>query len=348
MLVYEAGLMAFGISLILTPVMAWVARKIGFLAYPHSRGVHQKPIPYLGGVAMAAAFFLALYLAGGIGGKAMGVVALGGLGMLLLGLWDDARPLRPLWKFLGQVAIAAGAVAGGLRVEVITHPLGEGYLNLGILSWPFSILWIVALVNVLNLSDGLDGLASGITAISSLTLLLAAAFTGAPAAILLMAAALLGASAGFLPWNFHPARIFMGDAGSLFLGYMLAAISIQGALKAPAALSILVPILVLGVPIFDTAWAILRRWRAGQPIGQADNGHLHHRLLGFGLSQRQTVLLLYCISAWLGLGSLALVYLPHVLALLILALVAFSIYVVVSLVRNPGAVASEEVGTWES
>ncbi|MDI3269947.1 MAG: MraY family glycosyltransferase, partial [Bacillota bacterium] len=262
-------------------------------------------------------------------------------------LWDDARPLRPLWKLVGQVVIAASVVAGGLRVEFITHPLGEGFLNLGIFSWPFSVLWIVAMVNVLNFSDGLDGLAAGITAISSLTLLLAAAFTGASGWILLSAAALLGAAAGFLPWNFHPARIFMGDAGSLFLGYMLAAISIQGALKAPAALAILVPILVLGVPIFDTAWAILRRWQAGQPIGQADKGHVHHRLLGFGLTQRQTVLLLYCISAWLGLGSLALVYLPHVLALLILGLVAFSIYVMVSLVRVSPAVRSEEAGTWE-
>ncbi|PZN06464.1 MAG: undecaprenyl-phosphate alpha-N-acetylglucosaminyl 1-phosphate transferase, partial [Bacillota bacterium] len=211
-------------------------------------------------------------------------------------------------KFLGQLAAAVILVAFGTRIDFVTNPLG-GMIYVGWWGIPLTILWIVALTNSLNFIDGLDGLAAGIAAIACIPLLVIAQQRDATAVVLLTAC-LLGASLGFLPFNFNPARVFMGDTGAMFLGYMLAAIAVEGALKGATAIALSIPLLTLGLPVFDTACAVIRRGRHGRPIYQADAGHVHHRLLQLGLSHRQAVLVLYGVSGLLGAGALVLWRVP--------------------------------------
>jgi len=209
-----------------------------------------------------------------------------------------------------QVIAAIIVIRSGVVIPRVSNPLyfilGEEYIEFGIWAYPLTLFWIVGVTNAINLVDGLDGLAAGISTISAATLFVAALNTGQPFAAIL--AALLAASTlGFLPYNFNPAKIFMGDTGALFLGYMLSVISVIGVLKGAAALSILVPIFAIGLPIFDTLFAMIRRTLSGKPMMEADKGHLHHKLLDAGMSQKQAVLTLYSISAVLGFSAVALV-----------------------------------------
>lgn len=340
-LLLETVAIAFVAAFLVTPLMRRLALSLGFVAAPNERSVHTSPVPYLGGVAIFLAFLAAIAASGLLSRHDMPALLLGGLAVLLLGIVDDYRPLPAAVKFGGQIAIAAAVAWAGVSIDYVTNPFG-GILRLGVWGIPITVAWIVAIVNILNLSDGLDGLAAGITAIAAMTMLVSALLTGQPEAAVLLAAALLGSTMGFLPWNFNPAKIFMGDAGSMFLGYVLATVAIQGSLKSPALITLAVPILALGVPIFDTAFAILRRWRAGRPIMQADRGHLHHRLLAIGLTQRETVLLLYCVSGWFAVGSLAIVRLPVLVSTMVLAFVGFTLYVAVNVLRLRVSTRSEQ------
>lgn len=222
--------------------------------------------------------------------------------MFAVGAIDDVRGLAPGWKLLGQFVAAAMPVAAGLRIDFVGNPLQGGLVSLGLLGYPISVLWIVGFANVINLIDGLDGLAAGVSAIAAASfLVLAVQMNELVAAIL--AAVLIGSCAGFLRYNFHPASIHMGDSGSMFLGFMLATMALHGVMKSVAAITLVVPLLVIGVPLFDTASAIIRRRRHGRPIQEADNGHIHHRLLNRGFSQRQTVLIIYAWSVALAFGG---------------------------------------------
>lgn len=299
----EVLLLAFSLSLALTPLARRLALRLGVLDLPKARGVHGSPQPLLGGLAIYLALSLAL-LAFYPREEAWGVVLAGGLAFLL-GLWDDLRSLRPAWKLLGQAAVALVLYLVGVRISYVTHPFGGGMLYLGVLSLPLTVFWTVALMNAINLMDGLDGLAAGVSGIAGATLLFLAAQQGQPELAVFLSAALVGSLLGFLPYNFHPARIFMGDAGALTVGLFLAAVTVEGSLKSPAALALAVPALALGLPLFDTSLAIVRRLLAGQPVGQADREHLHHRLLEAGLSHREAVVILYLASAWLGVGAVA-------------------------------------------
>lgn len=320
---------ALGVTLLLTPLVRRAALRAGFLAVPGRRSVHRRPVPYLGGLAMCAGFVAALLVGLGARHELARVVGLGAVATALLGAVDDRFDLRPGIKLAGMAAIASLTAWAGVRIEWATNPLG-GLLYLP--PWasvPLSAFWIVALMNVMNLVDGLDGLAAGLAGIAAVTLLLTALQHPQPSVAgigALMSAAVLGAAVGFLPYNFNPARIFMGDAGSLMLGYALAVTSIEGTLKSATALALAVPILALGLPIADTALAIARRLRAGRPIAQADRGHLHHRLLDLGLSHREAVIVMYLVSAWLGVGAIALSRLSPGQALLIVALAALTLY----------------------
>lgn len=310
-----AFLVAAAAALVLTPLFRALAVRVGAVHRPISRSVHTRPVPFLGGLALYFAFGAAIALTLGLDSPPVRGILAGATAILLLGLADDAgkslgRPMPAKLKFLGQVAAAAIPVAYGMRVEWITNPFAPaGMTYVGLWGIPITLLWTVSVVNVTNLIDGLDGLAAGVSTIAALTLVAVGVQTGQPAVGVALAAALAGSTVGFLPYNFNPAKIFMGDTGSMFLGYLLAAAAVEGTLKSAATVGLGVPILALGVPILDTAFAIVRRVSTGRPFYQADRDHLHHRLLALGLSHRQTVLLMWAVSAAFGTSALALVQL---------------------------------------
>jgi UDP-GlcNAc:undecaprenyl-phosphate GlcNAc-1-phosphate transferase len=300
---------AFGLSLciilVLTPVIRRFALGIGALVKPGGRSIHTSAVPHLGGVGMCLAFVVVMLMTGlGVLQETRGAL-LGSVLICALGVYDDFKPLNPKVKLLGQILIAAIPVLFfDVRITFLSNPFGK-YIILGSLSVPITVFWIVACVNVVNLIDGLDGLAAGVTAISSLTLLVVSLQAG-QAPIVLTTATLAGCTVGFLPYNFNPAKIFMGDAGAMFLGYTLALVAVEGSMKSATTIALIIPLLALGVPIFDTSFAILRRAVNGQPIYQADRGHLHHRLIDLGLTQRQAVAVIYGMSAYLGLLAISL------------------------------------------
>jgi UDP-GlcNAc:undecaprenyl-phosphate GlcNAc-1-phosphate transferase len=342
------ALVALLVTWVLTPPVRRAARRLGAIDYPGGRRVNTRPTPRLGGVAIYLGFvsaaavamvvtrpielvrtatetFIRVPIAVQTDRAILGIL-LGGTLMLVVGAYDDVRGLRPGVKFLAMVAAAALLIPFGLATQFLTNPLTGRTVALGPWGAALTIAWVVAVVNVINFIDGLDGLAAGIVAIASTTLMLTAGAKGDAVSVTL-AAALVGSALGFLRYNFNPARIFMGDSGSMFLGYVLGGLSVMGLYKSYTAISLVVPILALGVPIADTAFAIIRRARSGQPIYLPDRGHLHHRLIDRGLTQRQTVVLLYLVSAVLGLGALALAGVNRPAAVVTLGVIAAALLV---------------------
>jgi UDP-GlcNAc:undecaprenyl-phosphate GlcNAc-1-phosphate transferase len=321
-----AFIIAVGMALLVTPGVIHLAKKTGALDKPDARKVHKDPIPRIGGLgiylafmtAMAAVLFL-VPVDEEVRQEIIGLVASGSL-IVVVGLIDDYTNLPAKVKLLGQIVAACVLVLGfEVRIDFITDPFGD-YLFLEFLAVPATIFWIVGLTNTVNLIDGLDGLAAGVSSIAAVTIFLVALQQGFML-VAVLTAALAGAAFGFLYYNFNPARIFMGDSGSMFLGYMLAGISVIGAVKCAATIALIVPILALGLPILDTTFAIVRRYRGGVPIFKPDKGHLHHRLMDLGFSQRQAVLLMYVISALLGLSAVALTEVSYQFAIAIVCLV---------------------------
>jgi len=315
------------VTLLVTPLVRAFALRRGLVDYPGGRKVHTHAIPRLGGVAIFAGVMAAVAtqaagerflgwggtLVGGGTARARVLGVLIGLTLVfLVGLVDDLRSLSPGVKFTGQLLAAIVVVASGLRIQYVGDPFAGGLVDLGLLSIPITLLYIVAFTNVINLIDGLDGLAAGVSAIAAASLLVLAA-QGNRLEAAALAAAVIGACVAFLRYNFNPASIFMGDSGALFLGFTLATISLMGVMKSTAAIALAVPLLIVGVPIFDTASAIVRRVMHNRPIQEADKGHIHHRLLGRGFDQRQTVLIIYVWSIALALGGYAVRYAPGML-----------------------------------
>lgn len=305
-------LLAFLISLLITPVIKRIAFHVGAVDRPDQRKVHSRVMPRMGGLAVYLAFTVTVLLTQPkpLSEQLIGLM-IGGTLMMLLGLADDIRDISPRVKLLGQVLAASLVIAFGVKVNFITNPFGDMlYLKYWGVDWgiPLTVFWIVGVTNAVNLIDGLDGLAGGLASIAGLTLAVIGWFEGSP--LIVVPAVILSASVlGFLKYNFHPAKIFMGDSGSLFLGFMLAGLSVMGLTKGAAVFSVFVPILVLGIPIFDTLFAIIRRYINNQPIFSADKEHLHHRLLAIGLSHRQTVLAIYGVSILLGASAIMLTFL---------------------------------------
>jgi UDP-GlcNAc:undecaprenyl-phosphate GlcNAc-1-phosphate transferase len=301
----------------LTPLVRALAHRRGVLDHAlTSRKLHGRPIPRLGGIAIVLAFYAPLvallFVNSEVGRrfledrtKAFGLFA-GGLAIAALGVWDDLRGADAKVKFTVQFAVAGAMYALGFRIDQIASPFG-GAFALGWLGLPFTLLWIAGVVNAMNLIDGLDGLAGGVALVAIATTFAIAFLHGQPLMVL-FTAALAGAVLGFLFYNFNPASIFMGDTGSMFLGFVLATTAIQTNLKSSTAVAIVVPIIALGVPILDTLLAMTRRAARGAPLFSADRGHIHHRLIDLGLSHRQAVLFLYGASVVLGLVALALTY----------------------------------------
>lgn len=294
--------LAFGAAFLLTPLVRLVAVAVGFVEAPGDRKIHQRPMPMGGGVAIFVAFWVTVLAALPWDPGLLGLLVSSGL-LVAVGLVDDAVDLRWYYKLAGQVLAALILIAYGVRIEFVTHPLSGESVYIGTWGVPLTLFWLVAMANMINFIDGLDGLAAGVCTIASVPLFLIAASLGRWQAAM-MTIALAGASAGFLPHNFNPARIIMGDTGAMFLGFVLGAISVEGALKGATVLTFVAPILALGLPIFDTLFAIARRFANGKPVYKADCDHLHHRLLALGLSQRQSVLILYALSALMGAGAI--------------------------------------------
>lgn len=301
------------VTIALTPLARKLAIKLDAIDYPSARRVNMLPIPRMGGVAIFGGILAALVVAGfgvyafgwvdpfidynGIEVNYWGVL-LGTVLIFLVGAVDDVVDLNPKAKMLGQIVAACVVAGSGLLFSSIHNPFGEGYIEFGWVAYPLTVFYLVAFANVINLIDGLDGLAAGITGISAITILLFAVLTGRFDAAL-FSVILVGVCAGFLKSNFFPASIFMGDSGALLLGFSLGIISLFAVARSALFVSLLVPILAAGVPILDTFFAIVRRKREHRPIDEADKGHIHHRLMRAGFSQRATVLIMWAWTALL-------------------------------------------------
>ena len=294
-------LAAFVLTFIQMPFTIKLAKKKGFLDVPKDeRRVHKKPIPVGGGIAMVITVTLLMLYYLPIN-KSLIMTLIASLVIALSGLYDDKKDLSPKLKFLFQILAGVLLVLGGMKIEFLTNPFDshDALFILNMLSIPVTIFWVCGITNTINLIDGLDGLASGVSMICAISMFFITYKMGRYD-VSMVCALVAGACLGFLPFNFNPAKIFMGDTGALYLGFMLSYISISGFLKQAAILMIFVPVLILGVPVFDTAFAMVRRKLSGKSMVEADKGHLHHRLLKMGLNQRQTVVILYSISAIFG------------------------------------------------
>lgn len=300
-------LTALLIAVITTPLVIRLAKHFDVVDYPTGgRRVHDRPIPLLGGLAMYAAFWLTVLFTQTWTRMIWGLF-IGSTIILAAGVWDDIKELRPLPKLLCQIAAASVLLFFGFSVQNVSLPvIGVVEFTHPDLSWLgmlIIVFWVVGLVNTVNISDGLDGLAAGICFGAALILFWSAdRIAQYPAANLTLA--LAGAAFGFLVFNFYPAKIFMGDTGSMFLGYLIGGISIMGLLKTATVLGLVFPLVVLGMPLTDMTFAIVRRKLKGQAISKADRGHLHHRLLDMGYTQRQAVLILYGLSACFGFTAI--------------------------------------------
>ena len=333
-----AFVVAFVISYATTPFVKELAKKVGAIDVPRDkRRVHKKPMPLLGGLAIFYGFIVSVLCFSDINIGVRGMI-LGSLIIVITGIFDDIYSLHPLIKLGGQIIAAIvvalhGVVIYRLSIPTVISP--SGVLEFGMFAVPITVVWIVAVTNAVNLIDGLDGLAAGVSSIASMTLF-CIALIASENNIAFITAALAGACFGFLPYNFNPAKIFMGDTGAMLLGYILSTVSIMGVFKAYAVISFIVPFLVLGLPLFDTGFAIFRRVKNHKPIMGADRGHLHHKLLDMGFSQKQTVGILYLICTVLGLSAVVLIGAGAIRAMVLVAVIIIAMVIAYLIIRKNG------------
>jgi UDP-GlcNAc:undecaprenyl-phosphate GlcNAc-1-phosphate transferase len=342
---------AFGVAALMTPLVMRLALSIGITDHPNERSVNRRPnMPLLGGMAVGLGFAAGLVVAIRhvepiLPPGHLFALTLGGVLVLSAGVYDDRFGMNAWTKFAVQIVAAALAISSGYQIDHLTEPFTRTTFILPVwLSWTVTVLWIVTITNAINLVDGLDGLAAGVAAIIAATLAFLSAqsgeFFGACIGI-----AMVGALLGFLPFNFAPARIFLGDTGALFIGYVLSLLALEG-YRQITLLTFVVPVLALAVPILDTALSVVRRLRSRSPIFRADRSHMHHRMLESEGSARSAVLQVYILTAAFCLIALAFSKLEGYMALLFLFAVAFFTY---RLVSNLGALAApgEEVVSGE-
>lgn len=336
-MIYVSLIVAFLSAIILTPLVKRLAFRIGAVDAPNYRKVHARIMPRLGGLAIFGAFmiaFLFLKLTTGFERDYVFAILVAATIIVITGIIDDMREISAKAKMLGQVVAACIIVfVGGIQINEINLPFG-GDLEFGWLSIPITLLWIVGITNAINLIDGLDGLAAGVSTIALITLAGMAMIMGNGIAIA-MASILAAATLGFLIFNFHPAKIFMGDTGALFLGFMIAVLSLLG-FKNITFISFVIPVIILGVPISDTFFAIVRRLRNKQKWSDPDKSHLHHRLLDLGFSHRQTVLVIYVLAAMFGLVAVIFSMATQWGAILIIAVLLVAIELFVEIIGLAG------------
>ena len=352
MLTYLATfLLSLVVVLLMTPVVRHYAIKWGVVDRPGGRRIHEVPIPRLGGVAIATALFVAvvsvfvysfirehvLHLGPSVfvevfSRNIRAILGMGGgaAAILALGIYDDVKGTRPLLKLAVQIGVALFCIQLGFRVRIIGLPWVDQPLELGVFSLPFTVLWIVVIINAVNLIDGIDGLASGASFFACVTLFILA-YNSHDLVDAFALAALAGAMLGFLFFNSHPAMVFLGDSGSMLLGFILAVVSVRGSTKGVTAFSILASAMALGLPLLDTSLAVVRRMLTGKPLMGADQDHIHHRLLRLGLSQRQVVMALYGLSTFLAMIALATSFLRSHKVLLTILFIALAGILLVSM-----------------
>lgn len=319
-------IIALVVSYILTPGVKKVAIKVGAVDRPNARKVHTHVIPRLGGLAIYIGFMAAVLFCVPLHHELIGML-LGCTAIVAIGIWDDICNIPARVKLVGQIAAACIPVAFGIQIEWLTNPFGDILVLPEVIAIPVTIFWIIGFTNTVNLIDGLDGLAAGVAFIASISMFLLAVNLNQflPALVIVSMA---GAALGFLQYNFNPAKIFMGDTGSMLLGYTLAVSAVLGLVKTAATVALVVPIIALGLPILDTTFAIIRRRMSGVPIFQPDKGHLHHRLLALGMTQKQAVLIMYFVSMILGIVALFVANVSYqmgiVTVLVVLAVIIYS------------------------
>lgn len=290
-------------SFLLTPVVRMIAPKVGAIDIPKdNRRMHKKPIPSIGGLAIYGSIMLSMAVFLWPLSREVLAMVFGASVIVVSGFMDDTKGLSPSMKVIFQLIAALIAVYGGVNVEGISNFLGANgsIISLGYFSYPLTILWIIGVTNAINLIDGMDGLADGVSAIAAITLSVTSFLFG-NIEIGIICLIIGGACLGFLPYNFNPATIFMGDTGALLLGYLFSVVTIEGVMKTTATVAVVVPVLILGLPISDTFFAIIRRKMSGRSFAVADKGHLHHRILNMGFTIKQTVIILYILAMILGI-----------------------------------------------
>ncbi|PAE25824.1 MraY family glycosyltransferase [Bacillus sp. 7894-2] len=297
---YLTLILCFLCSVVLTPLVKKLAFRIGATDKPEQRKVHQKIMPRLGGLAIYISFLLGVMIFQPSKEYHLPILV-GSVVIIIIGILDDMYNLSAKIKFIAQIGAALIVVLwGGVEVSFINAPFG-GKIEFGYLAIPLTVLWIVGVTNAINLIDGLDGLAAGVSSIALITISVMAIIMG-NTYVIAISTLVLVSTIGFLLYNFHPAKIFMGDTGALFLGYMIGVLSLLG-FKNVTMISFIIPILILGVPLSDTFFAIIRRFINKQPLSAPDKSHLHHCLLNLGFTHRQTVLMIYAIAAFFGLAA---------------------------------------------
>ena len=310
---YAAPAFAFLLCFLMTPQVKRFAEYIGAIDLPNERRINTHPVPRMGGIAIFIGFIMSVLVFVDMDTQIIGLL-LGAVIIAVMGVMDDILNLTPWLKLLGQILAAVVVIRCGIVFDAISNP---GFLNtdatiqIGWLSYPMTVFWIVLCTNAVNLIDGLDGLAVGVSAISSLMMMIASLLISMTTGISvgytpLLLACLLGSCIGFMPYNLNPAKIFMGDVGSQFLGFVLSCVSVMGMFKMHAIFTFLVPAIALALPLGDTAFAFIRRIAHGQSPFHADRGHIHHKLIAMGMSQKQAVAVLYAISAIFGLVAVVL------------------------------------------
>ncbi len=343
--VYSIIVITFIFALILTPITIKFAHKFNLVDIPNdNRRIHKKPMPRIGGVAIVVSMFLAFLIyylftrnieSIALDKKFYGY-AIGALIIALMGIIDDIFNLKARYKFFFQLAAGIVIYYFDIRISGFKIPfVHTDIINFELLDFPITLIWVIGVTNAVNLIDGLDGLAAGISAISATALLTIFIATSASLDAIIITAVLVGATLGFLPYNFNPAKTFMGDVGSNFLGFTLSIVSILGFAKGYTIIAIIIPILALGVPIFDTVFAMVRRFLKGQPMLKPDGAHIHHRLLKRGFNQRQAVLILYTITSVLCIISVVMISADiWKLLLLILSVCLFMIFGIISMKKE--------------
>lgn len=332
-----AFIVSFAFTFATTPLVRRFAFKIGAIDIPKdNRRMHKKPTPRIGGLAIIFGFTVATLCFAQPSRQLYGTLA-GAAIIAVMGVIDDCKNLPAKLKFVIQIIAALVVVfAGDIKIDVFTNPnfLSDNpyWVLPEWLSVTLTVIWIVFITNAVNFIDGLDGLAAGVSAIMSISLVFISIRVG-EYSIAILGIALMGSCFGFLPFNFNPAKIFMGDTGSTFLGFMLATLSIQGVFKSYAVISFAVPLLILGLPLFDALFAMIRRILRGQSPMTADRGHLHHRLVDMGFSQKQTVFILYAISGVLGITAVLLAE-SGVLRALLLVICVLILLLIGSMLRK--------------
>ena len=310
---------AFLATWLLTPSVKKIAILINAVDHPNGRKIHTTVMPRMGGLSIFIGFWASIFLSRNMTGEMWGFFA-GSIFIITIGIWDDIKGVSPRLKLLFQILAACCATGAGIQVSFVTNIFLGGVISVGWIGYPLTVLWIVGVTNALNLVDGLDGLAAGISAIAAVTIGIIAWMQGLPEMGTL--ALILAASiAAFLRYNFYPAKIFLGDTGSLFLGYTLSVLAIIGLTKTVTVISLFLPVVVLGLPILDTAFAIIRRCLSHKPIFSPDKGHIHHRLMAIGLSHRTTVFTIYGFSIVLGASAVLMSILTTAQGMLVMGLV---------------------------